>query len=267
MGRIRTIKPEFVQSESVGHLSREARLLFIQLWTVADDEGRARAASRMLASLLYPYDDDAPALIDGWLRELESQDCIIRYERDGNVYLQICKWLIHQKIDKPSKSRLPAFDESSRKLSKPREASAPDLVPRTVDLGPAIVDQNQTLPPTPLQKSEGGWISIWHAVLLKLKEDFANAYVFNSRFKEDQFDKYFRDSWLVTIEDGTAFLDAPRPLILQEGLQKFHQRLNKTFRGVAGYEVRFQLLAHKNNAIPRRESDSGPLQRLGSECA
>ena len=39
MARIRTIKPEFPQSETIGKLSREARLLFIQLWTLADDEG------------------------------------------------------------------------------------------------------------------------------------------------------------------------------------------------------------------------------------
>jgi hypothetical protein len=65
MGRIRTIKPEFPQSESVGRLSRDARLLFIQLWTVCDDSGRARGSSRMLASLLYPYDTDVLGLIDG----------------------------------------------------------------------------------------------------------------------------------------------------------------------------------------------------------
>ncbi|WP_050996281.1 MULTISPECIES: hypothetical protein [Bradyrhizobium] len=75
MARIRTIKPEFPQSETIGKLSREARLLFIQLWTLADDEGRARAASRMLASLLYPYDDDAPGLMDDWLAQLEHHGC------------------------------------------------------------------------------------------------------------------------------------------------------------------------------------------------
>lgn len=36
MARIRTIKPEFPQSETMGRVSRDARLLFIQLWTVAE---------------------------------------------------------------------------------------------------------------------------------------------------------------------------------------------------------------------------------------
>ncbi|MET4238570.1 hypothetical protein [Bradyrhizobium sp. RT10b] len=136
MARIRTIKPEFPQSEKVGRLPREARLLFLMLFTIADDEGRARGASRMLASLLYPYDDDAPTLMEGWLMALERGGQIRRYEVDGSQYVEIVKWLEHQKIDKPSKSRLPAFADRSRVVANVREASATDLVSRTVDLGP-----------------------------------------------------------------------------------------------------------------------------------
>lgn len=136
MARIRTIKPEFPQSESVGKVSREARLLFVLLWTIADDEGRTRAASRMLASLLYPYDEDAPSLIEGWLEELERENCIVRYVVEGSTYLQVNNWLKHQKIDRPTKSRLPVVSEGSRLLAKDREASSTDLGPRTVDHGP-----------------------------------------------------------------------------------------------------------------------------------
>lgn len=136
MARIRTIKPEFPQSESMGRVSRDARLLFIMMWTIADDAGRLRAASRMLASLLFPFDDDAPALIEGWLAELEDEGCIRRYVAGGTTYAEIVKWLEHQKIDRPSKSRLPAFDEGSREFAKDREGSCTDLGPRTMDLGP-----------------------------------------------------------------------------------------------------------------------------------
>lgn len=131
MARIRTIKPEFPQSETTGRLSRDARLLFIQLWTIVDDEGRARGSSRMLASLLYPYDDDAPALMQGWLDELQEAGCIRQYEDSGSRYLEIINWLKHQKIDKPSKSRLPAFVEFPRVFANILEASSTDLGPRT----------------------------------------------------------------------------------------------------------------------------------------
>jgi len=124
MARIRSIKPEFPQSESMGNVSRDARLTFIQLWTISDDEGRLRGNSRMLASLLFPYDDDAPALIDGWMTELEAEGCIVRYKSGAQSYVQLCNWLIHQKIDKPSKSKIPPFVESSRLVANPLEVSS-----------------------------------------------------------------------------------------------------------------------------------------------
>jgi len=146
MSRIRTIKPEFPLSETMGRVSRDARLLFIQLWTIVDDAGRTRAASRVLASLLYPFDDDAKDLIDDWLAELESVDAVRRYEVDGTTYLEVVKWLTHQRIDRPSPSRLPANDGNS---TKPRESSRildAGSGPRTLDLGPK--DISSASPPS-----------------------------------------------------------------------------------------------------------------------
>lgn len=153
MARIRTIKPEFPQSESMGRVSRDARLLFIQLWTQADDAGRLRGASRMLASLLFPYDDDAPGLIDGWLDELDRQGCLRLYRKDGHTYVEITNWLEHQKIDKPSKSKFPPFDDASRVFAKPREPSSLDQGLRikegTEDQGPGEVVADATPPAKP----------------------------------------------------------------------------------------------------------------------
>ena len=143
VARIRTIKPEFVESESVGKLSREARLLFILLWTFVDDSGRARASSRLLASRLYPYDEDAQKKIGGWLAELEEGGHVRLYEVDGDSYLDIPKWLKHQKIDRPSPSRLPEYIEDSpdtREDSRGLDAHTLDLVPSTLDLVPSTVD-------------------------------------------------------------------------------------------------------------------------------
>ncbi len=141
MARIRTIKPEFVESESIGKLSRDARLLFVLLWTFVDDAGRARASSRLLASRLYPYDEDAPKKIGGWMEELELGGHVRMYEVEGDAYLDIPKWLKHQKIDHASLSRIPEFREDSRGLASKGDTIAPhtlDLgpVPRTMDLGP-----------------------------------------------------------------------------------------------------------------------------------
>jgi len=109
--RIRSIKPEFWESESLGRVSREARLLFIGLFSCCDDVGRARASSRLLASRLFPYDDDAFKRLPSWIAELEKQGCIRIYVVDGESYLDLPKWANHQKIDKPSASKLPSFDD------------------------------------------------------------------------------------------------------------------------------------------------------------
>lgn len=155
MARIRTIKPEFPQSESMGRVSRDARLCFIQLWTIADDAGRLRGNSRMLASLLYPYDDDAKDLMDGWLTELEVEGCIDRYQADGATYIQISAWAEHQKIDKPSQSKIPAptgeKPEIRRHLANPRESSRSVVVGMEgngKDLG-REVDQGEENPRAP----------------------------------------------------------------------------------------------------------------------
>jgi hypothetical protein len=119
MARIRSIKPELPQSESMGNVSREARLCFILLFTISDDHGKLRGNSRMLASLLYPYDNDALKLIDKWLTELEGQHCITRYTIDAASYILIENWSQHQKVDKPSRSKIPDPREDSRVRHEP----------------------------------------------------------------------------------------------------------------------------------------------------
>ena len=108
MPRIRSIKPEFADSEAIGNVSREARLLLVMLMTHADDAGRLRGNHRYLAHTLYPYDSDAEAKIGNWLAELEGQGEIQTYRYAGNVYVALCHWERDQKIDKPYPSRLPA---------------------------------------------------------------------------------------------------------------------------------------------------------------
>jgi hypothetical protein len=131
VARIRSIKPEFPQSESMGRVSRDARLLFVMLWTISDDHGRSRAHSRMLASLLFPYDDDAGVLLPKWMAELENEGCISLYDVGGSQYLQINNWGKHQKIDKPSKPIFPGIDDISEDIRESsrdtREVSSEDL--------------------------------------------------------------------------------------------------------------------------------------------
>ena len=92
----------------MGNVSREARLLFIQLWTVADDAGRLRDDPRYLAYALYPRDDDAERHIRFWLGELERQECIRQYRNGCASFIAVTNWLRHQKIAHPTRSRIAA---------------------------------------------------------------------------------------------------------------------------------------------------------------
>ena len=142
MGRIRTIKPELPHSEKLGSVSRDARLSLILLLTLADDSGRTRGAFAYLSGQLFPYDSDAAEKIGGWLKELDKIGSIVVYELDGSKYIEITNWLQHQKIDKPTKSRIPAFDEGSPRCRRVfAEHSSLDLGPK--DLGPKELDRDQ----------------------------------------------------------------------------------------------------------------------------
>jgi hypothetical protein len=121
-------------------VSRDARLAFILWRTNADDEGRLRGNSRMLASLLFPYDNDATDLISGWLSELERENCIFRYQvldktsQKSNEYIEIHNWLGHQKIDHPSKSKFPSRKFANRSLVLAKTSvGSKDQGPRTKD--------------------------------------------------------------------------------------------------------------------------------------
>ncbi len=116
-------------------------------------------------------------------------------------------------------------------------------------------DENR-LPPTPLR--EGGYPTIWKSVCKEeltkiwqaarqyLKDDLATAYVNTPHFREDSYDKYFRDSWLVEIRDGMAFLDSSNPANLREGVEKFQSRLRATIRRAGGRidQIRVQESQH-----------------------
>lgn len=102
------MKPELWQDEKVGAVSREARLLFIGLITIADDEGRFRAQPSVILGHAFPYDDDAPKRLGRWLNELLEQGLIALYEVDGRRYGLLPNWRKHQRISHPNPSILPS---------------------------------------------------------------------------------------------------------------------------------------------------------------
>ncbi|MER8036121.1 hypothetical protein [Streptomyces hydrogenans] len=110
MARIRTIKPEAFVSESLAEVSVEAERTFFGLLTQADDHGRHRDNAAIIAGLLWPLRAEHTSVhVEDDLHQLAAAGLICRYTGcDGRRYLHIVTWSEHQKIDKPSQSRLPS---------------------------------------------------------------------------------------------------------------------------------------------------------------
>jgi hypothetical protein len=108
VARIRTIKPDFFRSDDVAQLSYRARLTWVGLWTYVDDEGRGKDNARIIKGDLWPLEDEVTHKdVEKDLGELSGAGRIHRYEVDGEKYLLILKWTDHQRIAKPTASKLP----------------------------------------------------------------------------------------------------------------------------------------------------------------
>jgi hypothetical protein len=144
-GRIRTVKPEWLEDELLAAASDEARVLSIALILMADDYGRGRGAIAVIATGAWRYqmerDDGAHAPLilaraSRALRELHAIRFVDLYEVDRQRYFAIRNWSKHQKVDKPSRPRIPAPPPAeSQENAHPREevASPPRDSRETVD--------------------------------------------------------------------------------------------------------------------------------------
>ncbi len=110
MARIRSVKPEFWDDETIGLLSRDARLLYIATWNMADDEGLLRWTPSYIKASAFMYDDDlGPEHIVRLMGELVEAGLIFPYI--GGKANQRLAWVVmfgkHQKPNRPQPSKLP----------------------------------------------------------------------------------------------------------------------------------------------------------------
>ncbi len=105
--RIRTIKPQFWGSHDTARLSLQARLLFVGLISMADDDGRFLASPNAINGYVFPNDDLSPTRIKKWLDECVEVGVVQRYSIQGVTYGAIPSFRAHQRISHPQPSPLP----------------------------------------------------------------------------------------------------------------------------------------------------------------
>ena len=108
------IDPNIWQSEDFSKLSTLGKLVFIGLFSLADDEGRGRSNPVYLKSTLFPYEEGIrSADIDKTLSEISSNMSVIFYSCDGSSYYSLYNWNTWQKIDRPTESKIPEYDKET----------------------------------------------------------------------------------------------------------------------------------------------------------
>ncbi|MBX9426409.1 hypothetical protein [Streptomyces lateritius] len=168
MARIRTIKPEAFFSESLAEVRVEAERTFFGLLTQADDHGRHRDNAAIIAGLLWPLRAEHTSVhVEDDLHQLAAAGLICRYTGcDGRRYLHIVTWSDHQKIDKPSQSRLPSCPQHQAaarcapckgSCTKRSEGSstAPRRLTETSPNTPRALDLPAKTPSTPYGHADG----------------------------------------------------------------------------------------------------------------
>ena len=96
------MKPDFFKDEDVAELSFEIRLFFMGLWGLADKEGRLEDRPLRLKAEIFPYEQiDAEKCLAELAKPKKhsktGEPFILRYQSNGTLYIQILKWLKHQK--------------------------------------------------------------------------------------------------------------------------------------------------------------------------
>lgn len=114
MARKRMIDPNIWQSEDFSNLKTLSKLIFIGLFSLADDEGYGRANPTLIKTNLFPFDEKLRTTdIEASLKEIATNMSIVFYTaEDGKNYYYLKSWDKWQTIQKPSKSKLPKLNDS-----------------------------------------------------------------------------------------------------------------------------------------------------------
>jgi len=109
MARIRTIKPHLFTSRTVSRWPIPVRWTFAGLFTYLDDYGRGMDEARLVKAELYALDDSMTVKkVEEHLDLIAEQGPLCRYEVDGERYFHITSWKEHQRVNRPTKSKVPS---------------------------------------------------------------------------------------------------------------------------------------------------------------
>lgn len=134
-GRIRSIKPEWIEDERFNACSDAAIRLAKVFYALVDDDGRCKASVRALGLAGWKFCDrvaDKTAHAAEAARELVECGWLVGYQVGGEQFWSVRTFSRHQRISHYTASKLPAPPESSGALASPPETSG--VLPPDLDL-------------------------------------------------------------------------------------------------------------------------------------
>jgi hypothetical protein len=107
MARRRMIDPGIWGSEDFNHLSHIERLLWIGLFSNADDYGYGRAAVTYLRSTIFPFEDIALETIEAGILHMAATMEVKFYIVGDAHYYHLTAWRKWQSVSHPLPSTIP----------------------------------------------------------------------------------------------------------------------------------------------------------------
>jgi hypothetical protein len=166
MARKRMIDPGIWQDEGMAELTPRQQLLYIGMFSNADDEGRLKGSPRAIAlSLPTVYFqvqfEDVQADIDAVVSVMGR---LVRYQVAGTTYIAFENYRKWQKIDKPSPSLLPPPPETREDSENVRLVIADSAPNESLTIPPKGIEEKGSKKKgtegkeTPPQPPKGGGV-------------------------------------------------------------------------------------------------------------
>jgi hypothetical protein len=118
MSRNRTISPDFWTWEAVIDCAPMTRLLFLGLWTFADDFGVQPLRPRTIRLQVFPGDALDCEAVRAMIEELAARGLVRRYSVDGQDTIAIVGWDRLQRVGKRARRRFPDISEADQRPTR-----------------------------------------------------------------------------------------------------------------------------------------------------
>lgn len=154
MPRIRTIKPDAFRSETLSSVSLSAERTFFGLLTEADDRGRLKDRPAVLNGALWSLRPEHGVRdMHNDLDELAGVGVLCRYEVESTPYIHLPTFREHQRINRPTESKLPGCPTCPQR----RGGTVPDEEYDILIAGPSLsaVEHHATVTPLPGHERRG----------------------------------------------------------------------------------------------------------------